>query len=133
MTIYSDSANGIVFLRPHHAVDYLVAQEIRERLAIAVNDGARSLILDFSLARLASAAILPIIVDAASQLKTRRGRIAIVGASPQFHRLLAISGVSLVAKEFTTAEEAQAHFGHHSDDKVPTSVEDNDDDDDFED
>ncbi len=129
MTIFSDSANGIVFLRPHQAVDYLVAQEISERMAVAVNDGARSVILDFSLARLASAAILPIIVDAASQLETRRGRIAIVGASPQFHSLLALSGVSQVAMEFKTAEEAQAHFRHHPDDEVPEPV----DEDDFED
>ena len=124
MTIFSDSANGIVFLRPHQAVDYLVAQEISERLAVAVNDGARSVILDFSLARLASAAILPIIVDAASQLETRRGRIAIVGASPQFHSLLALSGVSQVAMEFKTAEEAQAHFRHHPDDELPVDEDD---------
>lgn len=131
MTIYSDSANGIVFLRPHHAVDHPVAQEISERLAIAINEGSRSLILDFSLARLASAAILPIIVDAARRLEVRRGRIAIVGASPQLHRMLALSGVSGVAMEFRTAEEAQAYFRHRSADKVPELIDE--DDDDFED
>lgn len=131
MTIYSNSANGIVFLRPHQAVDYLAAQEISERLAVAVNDGARSVILDFSLARLASAAILPVIVDAASKLESRRGRIAIVGASPQFHSLLALSGVSRIAMEFQTAEEAQARLRQNSNNEAPEFVDE--DDDDFED
>jgi hypothetical protein len=43
--------------------------------------------------------------------------------------LLALSGVSQVAMEFRTAEEAQAHFRRHSDDNVS---EPGDEDDDFE-
>ncbi len=129
MTIYSDTFNGIFFLRPHNAVDYLVAQEIRDRLAVAVIDGARSLILDFSLTRLASAAILPVILEAASQLKNRRGSIAVAGASEQFHRMLTLSGVSRVALEFRTVEEAQAQLRAHAEDKLPMSLVDDEDED----
>ena len=110
MTLFSDTSNGIVFIRPHKAVDHLLAQEILERLAVAVNEGGTSLILDFGLAPYTSAAALKVLLEAAKRFGNRRGRIAIVGASVQTQALLEISGVLDLVKECSTVDEAQAYL-----------------------
>ena len=110
MTIHSESRHGMLILRPDQSADYLAAEEIRERLAIAIGDGATALILDLSLARHASASVLQVVCNAARQLRTTRGRIAIAGAGAQFRDLLRISGAAQLVLVFDTLEEAQAHF-----------------------
>ena len=110
MNIYSDTANGILFLRPNQDVDSDVAKEIQERIAIAANDDIVYVILDFSLAALVSTATLRIILDAASRIHRRRGCIAITGASQQFQRLLVISDVLKIVPAFKSIDEAQAHL-----------------------
>ena len=54
MSIYSDTVNGILFLRPNQDVDSEVAREIQERINIAANDDIAHVILDFSLAAFVS-------------------------------------------------------------------------------
>lgn len=119
MTLFSDTSNGIVFIRPHQTVDHLLAQEILERLAVAVNEGATSLILDLGMAPYTSAAALKVLLVAAKQFSNRRGRIAIVGASAQSQSLLKISGLLDLVSEFGTVDEAQAHLGASEIDQPP--------------
>jgi anti-anti-sigma regulatory factor len=110
MSIYSDTVNGILFLRPNQDVDRKVGKEIQERLTIAVNDGVAYVIIDFSLSALVSAAILRIIIDTANQIQRHRGCIVITGANPQLRSLLLISDVLKLAPAFTSIAEAQAHL-----------------------
>lgn len=110
MSIYSDTVNGVLFLRPGHDVDFKVGKEIRDRLAIATNDGVFHVIIDFSLATLVSAATLRIILDAANRIQRHRGCIVVTGASPQFGSLLAISDVLKIVPAFALIAEGQAHL-----------------------
>jgi anti-anti-sigma factor len=110
MNVYSDTANGILFLRPNHDVDFEVAKEIQERLTIAANDDIAFAIIDFSLAVLVSTATLRVILDAANQIRHRRGRLAVTGASQQFHRLLVVSDVLKIVPAFQSIKKAQAHL-----------------------
>jgi anti-anti-sigma factor len=110
MSIYSDTVNGILFLRPNQDVDLEVAKEIQERLTIATNDGVAYVIIDFSLAALVSAATLRIIIDTANQIQRRRGCVVVTGASPQFRSLLVISDVLKLVPAFASIAEAQAHL-----------------------
>ena len=110
MSIYSDTVNGILFLRPNQDVDLEVAKEIQERLTIATNDGVAYVIIDFSLAALVSAATLRIIIDTANQIQRRRGCVVVTGASPQFRSLLVISDVLKLVPAFASISEAQAHL-----------------------
>jgi anti-anti-sigma factor len=119
MSIYSDTGNGILFLRPNQDVDSEVAKEIQERITIAANDDIVHVILDFSLASLVSTAMLRIILDAASQLHKRRGCIAVTGASQQFHSLLVISDVLKIVPAFPSLKEAQAHLLTFLDENEP--------------
>jgi len=111
MTLFSDTSNGIVFIRPHQTVDHLLAQEILERLIVAANEGATSLILDLGMAPYTSAATLKVLLEAAKQFRNQPGRIAIVGASAQSQSLLKISGLLDLISEFSTVDEAQAYLG----------------------
>jgi anti-anti-sigma factor len=110
MSIYSDTVNGILFLRPNQDVDSEVAREIQERINIAANDDIAQVILDFSLAAFVSTATLRVILDAAIQIGKRRGCIAVTGASQQFRSLLAISDVLKIVPAFQSVEEAQAQI-----------------------
>lgn len=110
MSIYSDTVNGILFLRPNQDVDSEVAKEIQERITIAANDDIVHVILDFSLAALVSTATLRIVLDAANRIHRRRGCIAITGASQQFRSLLVISDVLKIVPAFNSIEAAQAHL-----------------------
>ena len=119
MTLFSDTSNGIVFIRPHQTVDYLLAQEILERLAVAVNDGATSLILDLGSAPFISATTLKVLLEVAKKFGNQRGHIAIVGASAQGQSLLKISGLQDLVSEFSTVSEAQTYLGTGAIDQPP--------------
>jgi anti-anti-sigma factor len=125
MTIHSESRNGVLILRPDQPVDYLAAEELRERLAIAISDRAVPLILDLSLARYASASSLQVVCNAARQFRTNRSPIAIAGACAQFRDLLHVSGAAQLLPAFDTVEEAEAHFREHAHDRHTRSAADN--------
>ena len=110
MSIYSDTVNGILFLRPNQDVDLEAGNEIQERLTISANDGVAYVIIDFSLSALVSAAILRIIIDTANQIQRRRGCVVITGASPQLRSMLVISDVLKLVPAFASNAEAQAHL-----------------------
>jgi anti-anti-sigma factor len=113
MTIHSESRNGVLILRPDQPVDYLATEEIKERLAIAINDRDVPLILDFSLARYASAGSLQVVCNAAKQLRTNRSHIVIAAACAQFRDLLHVSGAAQLLPVFDTVDEAETHFREH--------------------
>lgn len=110
MSIYSDVANGIFFIRPNQDADAEVAKEIRERLATATNDDIAYVILDFSLATFVSVATLRVILDMAETLRKDRGCLVVSGASLQFRRLLEISDAWKIVPNFHSIDEAQAHL-----------------------
>lgn len=121
MSIYSDNIDGILFLRPHQNVDFDVANEMRERLDIAANDGIAFVIIDFSSAAFVSTAALRVILDAANQIHQRRGCIALAGTSQQFHSLLVVTDALQIVPAFRSIEEAQAHVLTFADDRGPRS------------
>ena len=110
MSIYANTTNGILNLRPNQDADFAVAKELQERLAIAANDDVAYIILDFSLAALVSVATVRVILDAANTIHRQRGCIAITGASRQFRSLLLISDVLKIVPAFQSMEEAQTHL-----------------------
>lgn len=110
MSIYSDTTNGILLLRPNQDVDFDAAKEIRERLAIATDDDIDHVILDFSLAAFVSSATLQVVLDAANLIHKRHGCIAVTGASEQFRSLLVTSDLLKIVPAFDSIKEAQAHL-----------------------
>ena len=107
MTIYSEMSNGVLLLRPHQSVDHTFAEEISERLAIAINDGVRSVVMDLSEARYASGALLRTVLELVNAADGQARHIAIVAASRQFQMLIDACGADRFVKTYPSLEEAQ--------------------------
>lgn len=89
-------------------VDLLAAPELKRRIARAIDDGARSVVIDLTQASLLDSTALGVMVGAMRRLRLRHGDLAVACRDDGILRLLAITGLDELIPVADTPEEALA-------------------------
>jgi len=88
-------------------LDHAAAESFQEYALRRINEGARSILVDFGgTTFIASMGIRALIVPTRSFQK--RGRLALIGLSPQLRQLFEVVGLFKVFQVYSTAAEASA-------------------------
>ena len=89
-------------------VDLLAAPELKQRIARAIEGGARRVVIDLTGASLLDSTALGVLVGAMRRLRLRDGDLAVASRDPAILRLLAITGLDDLIPVAGTPDEALA-------------------------
>lgn len=89
-------------------VDIAVVPEVRRRLDAALDDGCANVILDLSQVTYADSSALGLLVWLDHRLRPVSGRLVLAGANRDVARILEISGLAYVARDFAMSSNVDA-------------------------
>jgi len=110
MPIFTENRAQVVILRPHGNIDKLMAMELEELLATAIDDGTLNLVIDFSGVSHIGSDGLKVILGGLKRLQTCGGRLVQSGASDDVRAVLDVSGFMALLGEFETVDVAVARL-----------------------
>jgi anti-anti-sigma factor len=89
-------------------IDSAAADELSAALGAAIEDPDRPalVIVDLTEANLLDSRSMGVLADSQARLRATQGRLAIVGARPEVHRLFVMIGLEQTFEFFATADAA---------------------------
>ena len=104
MTTEKTGDNLIIF--PEGRIDSQNAQSFQDRISSYINDGERSIILDFSGIEYISSACLRALLYLTKQMKKNNGRIALCSLKQSVNKILKVSGFDSILEIFKDRDSA---------------------------
>ncbi len=108
MSIFSESHGQISLFHLHGHIDKQAAAELDEQLAAAFEEGAVSLVFDFSSATHIGSDGLKVILGVLKRVQERGGRVIHAGVNAEVRSLLNVAGFLYLLEEFETIDAAIA-------------------------
>ncbi len=108
MTIQETTHGGAMVLQVQGKLDALNAPALDQRLAAAVDGGARALVVDLSALEYISSAGLRVFLSGAKRLQQSHGKMALAGPTAQVEQIFEIAGFAAILPIYKTVAAAAA-------------------------
>lgn len=113
MDLQVEIKSGIMIVRPAGEMDLAVADVMRSALekGLDQNPGIKDIIVNLSQVTYIDSSGLGVLLGRYKRVSRSGGRMFIVGAPPQVRRIIEMSGLLNIMKEFSSEAEALSHAG----------------------
>lgn len=113
MDLQVEVVGGAVLARLAGEIDLAVADALRSSLekALDQNAGARKMVINLSGVKYIDSSGLGVLLGRYRRLSREGGGMCIVGAPPQVRKILEMSGLLRIMREFPSEAEAIGHAG----------------------
>ncbi|MGQ9824018.1 MAG: anti-sigma F factor antagonist [Desulfotomaculales bacterium] len=112
MDLELDYKDGVLFVRPNGEVDIGVSDELRKVLEDNLEKKLVShLVFNLSKVSFIDSSGLGVILGRYKKIRQQGGRVSLVAPQPQVRRILALSGLLTILKEYSSEEEAASAGG----------------------
>lgn len=98
----------VVVIAVHGQADLHTAPELRNAIGTALDDGARSLVIDLSEATFIDSMTLGVLLGAVKRLRPTGGKVTIVCVDPHIRRIFEITLLDRVFSLHASRDEARA-------------------------
>ena len=102
---------GVALFELHGEADLHVAGELRDRLSVAIDAGARSLVLDLTKVSFVDSMTLGVLVGSAKRVRANGGELRIVVDRPPLRRIFEVTLLDRILPLDGSREEALAAAG----------------------
>lgn len=92
-------------------LDLLVAQQVKQRLATAVEEGYSTLIIDMAPVSFLDSSGLGALISGLKATRSAGGNLLIAHAGPQVRQVLEVSTLDRILKPYNSIEEALSESG----------------------
>ena len=106
MFLQTESRSEAFIIRPQGLLSMEVAHEMEELLEMALSDGLRKVVFDFSELTMISSDGLRVILKSLRRLRELNGNAVLAGVGEQVHSVLAAGGFFALLDEFDSVEAA---------------------------
>lgn len=106
MHLQTESRGEAFIVRPRGLLSKEIAHEMEELLEMALSDGQRRVIFDFSELTMISSDGLRVILKSLRRLREIDGKAVLAGVGEQVRSVLAVGGFLALLEEFDTVQAA---------------------------
>lgn len=111
MTVGMECKEGALVVRPRGELDLGVADELRNKMERALDENpVRHLVINLENVSFIDSSGLGVILGRYKKVAMSGGRVSLVKASPQVRKVMEMSGLLRIMKEFASEEEALKSF-----------------------
>ncbi len=113
MNLHLELIDDIILARLHGEIDLAVSDSLRSSLEITLdqNPGTRNIIINLSKVNYIDSSGLGVLLGRYKRITKKGGNMFIVGATPQVRKIIEMSGLLTIMKEFSSEKDAINHAG----------------------
>ena len=108
MQISERKEGQILVIIVYGRLDYAAAESFQEYALRRINEGARSILVDFGGTTFIASMGISALIAPTQEVSRNGGRLAIIGLSPQLRQLFEVAGLLKVFQVYSTTAEASA-------------------------
>ena len=110
MQISQSQKNDIIVLAIEGRLDTLTSNTLQESLQGLINSSRHQILIDCTELQFISSSGLRVLLSAAKQLSSQKGKIALCALKDRIREVFDIAGFTALFSIFSDAEEALKHF-----------------------